>query len=87
MAICIAAQTAAFTAKIRPLLANNVLVHSLYTYRSADDTDLEDYVEAAQQPAVAWFNRTLNDAILAVAADRASRAGNYIKSKLARPFN
>jgi len=81
------AQTAAFTAKIRPILAGNVLIHNLFIYRNADDADLEDYIESARQPAVAWFSRTLHDAILAVAADRASRAGEYIKSKLTRPFN
>jgi hypothetical protein len=81
------AQTAAFTAKIRPILAGNVLIHNLFVYRNADDTDLEDYIEGLQQSSVVWFNRTLHDAILAVAADRASRAGEYIKSKLTRPFN
>ncbi len=75
------AQTAAFTARIRPVLANNVLVHNLYVYRDADDADLEDYVAAAQQPAVAWFNRVLQDAIVVVAADRAARAGEYLKTK------
>ncbi len=85
----LAAQTAAFTAKIRPILSNNVLIHNLFVYREAEDADLEGYIESAQQPAVEWFNRTLQDAILAVAADRASRAGEYIKTKtrVGQPFN
>jgi hypothetical protein len=78
------AQSAAFTAKIRPVLAGNILIHNLYVYRNAEDADLEDYIAAAQQPAVEWFNRNLQSAILAVAADRAMRAGEDIKAKTAQ---
>jgi len=80
-------QSAAFAIKIRPVLANHILIYNLYVYRNADDADLEDYVAAAQQPSVDWFNRNLQSAILAVAADRAARAGESIKTKVTRPFN
>jgi hypothetical protein len=79
------AQSAAFRDKIRPILATNTLHHNLYVYRNADNSDLDDYVANAQQPAVAWFQRTLQSAILAVAADRATRAGEDIKAKTAQP--
>jgi hypothetical protein len=75
-------QSTAFTEKIRPVLAHNILVHNLYVYRNADDADLEDFVSNAQQPAVDWFNQNLQSAILAVAQDRATRAGEYIKTKV-----
>jgi hypothetical protein len=78
-------QCAAFTDKIKPILADNVLHAYLFTYRNTDDTDLEDYVAAARQKDVEWFNRNLQDAILAVAADRSARAGEYIKTKMAQP--
>ena len=80
-------QSAAFTSRIQPVLASNVLIHNLYVYRNADDAGLEDYVAASQQPSVKWFNRNLQSAILAVAADRAARAGEYIKSKVSLRFN
>lgn len=81
------AQSAAFRERLRPILAGTVLVQNLYMYRNASDTDLEDYIGAAQQKDVAWFNRTLQAAVLAVAADRAARAGEYIKTKLASQNN
>ena len=80
-------QTADFTAKIRPVLAGNVLVHSLFTYRNAEDAELEDYLEACQQPPIVWFNRMLHDAIVAVAAERAAQAGEDLKGKQEHPFN
>jgi hypothetical protein len=80
-------QSAAFTSKIRPVLANNVLHHNLYVYRNADDQDVKDYIASAEQPAISWFNRNLQSAILAVAADRAARAGEYIKTRVSHPFN
>ena len=80
-------QCAAFTVKVQPVLANNVLMHNLYVYRNADDVDLEDYVAAAQQPSVEWFNGNLQSAILAVAAERAARAGEYIKDKVTPRLN
>ena len=81
------AQSTAFTARIRPVLANNVLLANLYTYRNTEDADLQDYVDAVRQTDVEWFNRNLQGAILAVAADRSARAGEYIKTKIAQPFN
>jgi len=81
-------QSAAFTAKIQPVLAANVLNHNLFLYRNSDESTLEDYVAAAQQKDVLWFNRTLQAAILAVAAERSARAGEYIKTKVSQPaFN
>jgi hypothetical protein len=79
------AQSTAFKDKVRPILANNVLHANLYTYRNTDDADLEDYVGAAQQKDVDWFNRNLQAAIVAVAADRSARAGEYIKTKVSAP--
>ena len=75
-------QSTAFTARIRPILANNILIRNLFVYRNADDADLEDYITLAQQTDVAWFNHNLQSAILAVVADRAARAGEYIKTKV-----
>jgi hypothetical protein len=81
------AQSTAFAAKIRPILANNVLHTNLYVYRNADDAELEDYAAAAQQPDVEWFNRNLQGAMLALAGDRAGKAGEAIKVKVSQPFN
>ena len=80
-------QSAAFTGKIRPILAGNVLQSYLYTYRNTEDADLEDYIGAAQQKDVQWFNRNLQEAILAVAKDRAAKAGEAIKAKVSLPAN
>jgi hypothetical protein len=80
-------QCAAFTAKTRPMLANQVLHTNLYIYRNNDDADLEDYVAAAEQKDVAWFNRTLQAAIIAVAADRSTRAGEDIKGRVSKILN
>jgi hypothetical protein len=76
-------QTKAFSEKIEPVLANGVLHTNLFTYRNADDVDLQDYVAAAEQKDVAWFNWTLQAAIVAVASDRSTRAGEAIKAKVA----
>jgi hypothetical protein len=81
------AQSTAFSAKMQPILADNVLHRYLFTYRNTDDADLEDYVGATQQKDVVWFNRSLQAAILAVAAERAAKAGEYIKSKMTPPAN
>jgi hypothetical protein len=81
------AQSTVFAAKVRPILAANVLHSYLFAFRNSDNLDLEDYVAAAQQKDVDWFNRNLQGAILAVAADRSARAGEYIKSKVAQPLN
>jgi len=77
-------QSADFAARIRPILANNVLVSYLYTYRNTGDAELEDYVGAVQQKDVAWFDQTLQSAIVAVVADRSARAGEYIKTKVTK---
>jgi hypothetical protein len=81
------AQSAAFKEKLRPILAGTVLIQNLYMYRNASDVDIDDYIGAAQQKDVAWFNRTLQAAVLAVAADRAARAGESIKARVASPVN
>jgi hypothetical protein len=81
------AQSAAFKDKIRPILSNNILNRNLFTFRSASDADLEDYVAASQQKDIVWFNRTLQAAVLAVAADRAAKAGEAIKTKASAPLN
>jgi len=81
------AQSAAFKEKIRPILSGNVLIQNLYAYRNASDTDLADYVAAAEQKDVAWFNRTLQSAVVAVAAERAARAGEYLKTKVSQRTN
>jgi hypothetical protein len=81
------AQSTAFKNKIRPVLAGNVLMRNLFTYRNASDADIEDYVTAGEQKDVAWFNRMLHSAVLVVAADRAGRAGELIKKKVAQPAN
>lgn len=78
-------RTNAFKEKIRPILAGNVLVQNLYAYRNASDADIEDYIAAAEQKDVAWFNRTLQSAFLAVTSDRASRAGEALKAKVGKP--
>lgn len=75
-------QSKAFSEKIQPILANNVMHANLFTYRNTEDADLADYVSAAEQKDVAWFNRTLQAAILVVAADRSARAGEYIRTKM-----
>ena len=80
------AQNTAFSTKIRPILAGNVLHANLFTYRNSDDADLEDYVGAAQQKDVEWFNRNLGEAILAVAIDRTKRAAEAIKKNIAKPL-
>ena len=76
-------QSAAFNTKIQPVLASQVLHANLFIYRNVEDADLEDYVSAMEQKDVDWFNRNLQAAILAVSADRATRAGEYLKSKIA----
>jgi hypothetical protein len=78
------AQSTAFAAKIRPILAANILHTNLFIYRNSDDADLEDYVAAAEQKDVQWFNTNLQGAILAVAADRTTRAGEAIKKKMSQ---
>ena len=78
-------QNTEFAAKIRPILADNVLHTYLYAYRNTDDADLEDYVAAAQQKDVDWFNRNLEAAMLAVVTDRAMKAGDSIKAKMSQP--
>jgi hypothetical protein len=77
-------QCASFTTKTQPILANNVLAGNLYTYRNVEDADLEDYIAAAQEKDVQWFNHNLQDAILAVVTERSVRAGESIKAKLAK---
>lgn len=77
-------KTAAFAAKIQPVVANAVLTNNLYVYRNTEGGDLEDYIAAAQQPAVEWFNHTLQSAILAVSAERVAHAGEDIKTKAAQ---
>jgi hypothetical protein len=81
------AQSNAFNDKLRPVLAGNILVRNLFTYRNSDDSDVEDVVSAEQQKDVQWFNQNLQSAILAVAADRAARAGEAIKVKVSQPMN
>ncbi|HEY3841344.1 MAG TPA: hypothetical protein VGL72_32460 [Bryobacteraceae bacterium] len=81
------AQSTAFTAKIRPILANNILHQNLFAYRNTDDAELEDYVSAAEQPDVAWFNKNLQSAMLAVAGDRAGKAAEAIKIKVSQTLN
>jgi hypothetical protein len=78
------AQSKAFTDKIRPIFANNVLFANLYMYRNIEDADLEDFVGAAQQKDVLWFNRNLQAAILAVAAERSAQAGEAIRTRVSK---
>ena len=84
------AQSAAFTAKIRPLLSNNVLIANLFHHLSqpAMTAEVEDYVAAARQADVEWFNKNLQAAILAAAVDQSTKAGEAIKVKtaLAQPL-
>jgi hypothetical protein len=81
------AQTAAFKEKLLPIFANSTLIRNLYAYRNASDSDVEDYVATTQQKDVAWFNRTLQAAVLAISAERAARAGELIKTKVSPPLN
>ena len=81
------AQSTAFTAKVRPILANNILHMNLFVYRNADDAELEDYIAAQQQPDVAWFNKNLQGAMLAVAGERAGKAAEAIKIRVSQPLN
>lgn len=78
------AQCASFSTKIQPVLAGDVLHTYLYIYRNSEDADLEDYIAATQQKDVVWFNQNLQTAILAVAAERATKAGESIKAKVAQ---
>ena len=68
-----------FASKIRPILAGDVQRKYLFTYRNADDLDMDDYLAAVQQKDVTWFDRTLQAAILAATTDRATRAGDAVK--------
>jgi len=80
-------QGEAFKTKIRPIIADKVLASYLFTFRNSDDADLDNYLEASQQKDIAWFNRNLQTAIVAVANDRSASAGEYIKTKVPRAFN
>ena len=76
------AQLKALTAKVQPVLANGVLLSNLFTFRNTEEADIEDYIAALQQKDVVWFNNNLQAAMVAVAAERATRAGEDIKAKV-----
>jgi hypothetical protein len=80
-------QSTAFTARIQPALQERTLANLCFTLRGADDAGVQDYIDAALQPDVAWFNRNLHAAILSLVGDRASAAADYIKSHPPKPFN
>ena len=74
-------------ARARPIVQDQTLALLLFTFRNAEDVDIQDYLEACQQPAVIWFNRTLNAAILAAVGERGPISSDYIRIHPPRPFN
>jgi len=80
-------QSEAFKTKIRPIIADKVLASYLFTFRNIDDADLDNYLEASQQKDIAWFNRNLQMAIVAVANDRSASTIEYLKTKAPRALN
>jgi hypothetical protein len=78
-------RSAEFAAKLQPILANQVLMQNLFVFRNSDDEDLEDFIAAAQQPAVDWFHHNLQSALLAAALERETHLVEDLKTKAAAP--
>jgi hypothetical protein len=75
------------SARANPIVQDQTLALLLFTFRNAEDVDIQDYLEASQQPAVIWFNRTLNAAILAAVGERGPISSDYIRVHPPKPFN
>ena len=75
------------TARANPIVHDQTVGLLLFTFRNAEDVDIQDYLDASRQPAVIWFNRTLNAAILAAVGERGPISSDYIRIHPPRPFN
>ncbi|MFH1771544.1 MAG: hypothetical protein ABH872_01895 [Candidatus Omnitrophota bacterium] len=65
--------------RLKPMLESQILISTLYTYRSATDQELKDYIEILKKEESRWFNKNLANAFIKALVQAASDMGEGIK--------